>query len=510
MIEPMVELNNSVAMTSGQKCLSDGLDRFAEQFLSLFYIISPMETTRDDPYLVPDYEVALIPAIGLLLVIEQVIRFFQRKQLSRFPDLVINTGSALIFTLARVFLLSLVITIFTWLYTNYRVVDLPLHSVWTWVLSLLLVEFVYYWTHRALHEFNILWAAHQFHHMAEDVNITTTIRDSIVDLVIYDIFPLPLAIIIPPPILVVHIQFSLIYQIWLHNEVIGNLGPIEYIINTPRQHRVHHGKNPYCIDKNYGALIMVWDRLFGTHQTEQDPIVFGVVSPVPKTFDSMTLQFGYYRDIWHKFNTVEGVGNKLSALFKGPGWMPGKPRLGLISDVPEPDRSLPKYSHDPYIPFWKMVYIGFHGAFVVLGFYLLADHPFIRFSPMKGLIGMFYIIFLLTAFGAIFDNRKWAPILEIMRCLVFYAFDYYLITPVHSTLGHNEYFVLSITLWTVRTAHMVSILWWLVYMIVDYVRREDRDNGSDYMMASNGEKDVESDTSSMIARNKCQNIFIIF
>jgi alkylglycerol monooxygenase len=174
---------------------------------------------------------------------------------------------------------------------------------------------------------------------------------------------------------VVHIQFSLIYQIWLHNEVVGNLGIIEYIINTPRQHRVHHGKNPYCIDKNYGALIMIWDRIFGTHQTEKEKIVFGVVSPTPKTFDSMILQFGYYKELWHKFQTVQGFGNKMSALFKGPGWAPGKPRLGLISDVPEPDPTLPKYSYDPYIPLWRKMYVFAHGSFLVLAFYLMADHP---------------------------------------------------------------------------------------------------------------------------------------
>lgn len=111
----------------------------------------------------------------------------QRKDITRFSDIVVNTGSAFIFTLTRVFLLTIVINIFSFLHENYRIVDLPLHSVWTWLLSLILVEFVYYWTHRALHEFNILWAAHQFHHMAEDVNITTTIRDSVVDLVIYDV-----------------------------------------------------------------------------------------------------------------------------------------------------------------------------------------------------------------------------------------------------------------------------------------------------------------------------------
>lgn len=81
----------------------------------------------------------------------------------------------------------MVIELFDYIHTNYAFVHLPLHSVWTWLFSLLMVEFVYYWTHRALHEFNILWAAHQFHHMAEDINITTTVRDSIVDLVIYDV-----------------------------------------------------------------------------------------------------------------------------------------------------------------------------------------------------------------------------------------------------------------------------------------------------------------------------------
>ena len=186
---------------------------------------------------------------------------------------------------------------------------------------------------------------------------------------------MPLALIIPPQILLVHVQFSLIYQVWLHNQVIGHLGFIEYLINTPRQHRVHHGKNPYCIDKNYGALIMVWDRLFGTHQTEKEPIVFGVVSSTPQTYDTMTLQFGYYREVWHKFRSMDGTCDKLSALFKGPGWQPGKPRLGMRSDRPEPDSTAPKYSYNPYIADWKKWYTGMHGIIVVIGFYLMADHP---------------------------------------------------------------------------------------------------------------------------------------
>ena len=174
-------------------------------------------------------------------------------------------------------------------------------------------------------------------------------------------------------------QFSLIYQIWLHNSVVGDLGFIEYIVNTPRQHLVHHGKNPYCIDKNYGALLMIFDRMFGTYQRErtEDKLVFGVVSPTPSTFDPMILQFGYYRDVYNKFIQMENFGDKMSALLKGPGWSPGKPRLGLISDVPEPDRNAPKYSYDPKTSPWIKLYIGLHGTLLLLGLYFIGQHTLI-------------------------------------------------------------------------------------------------------------------------------------
>lgn len=182
-----------------------------------------------------------------------------------------------------------------------------------------------------------------------------------------------MALLIPPAILSLHIQFSLIYQIWLHNDVIGNLGPLEYLINTPRQHRVHHGKNPYCIDKNYGALLMIWDRLFGTYQEEKERIIFGTVDSNPKTFDLLTLQFSHYGRIMEKFNNMNGT-DKLSALLKGPGWMPNKPRLGLIADVPEPIISDSIYSYQPNITNLKKVYIFFHGVIIVIGFYVLAQN----------------------------------------------------------------------------------------------------------------------------------------
>ena len=122
---------------------------------------------------------------------------------------------------------------------------------------------------------------------------------------------------------------------------------------------------------------MLWDRVFGTHQIERQVIYFGVVSPTPHTMDPFVLQFGFYKNIWQKFFTYEGFGNKISVLMKGPGWAPGKPRLGLLDDIPEPDPTEPKYNYDPYIAEWRKCYVFFQSAIFGFGFYILADNQFI-------------------------------------------------------------------------------------------------------------------------------------
>lgn len=115
-----------------------------------------------------------------------MIRFVQHKRFSRVSDIVVNVGAGLIFVAVRVMLLSVVVPVFYWLYDNYRLVTLP-NCVSTWFLSLLLVEFVYYWVHRSLHEINIFWASHQFHHNAVEIDVSTTLRDTVVDLIIYEV-----------------------------------------------------------------------------------------------------------------------------------------------------------------------------------------------------------------------------------------------------------------------------------------------------------------------------------
>ncbi|KAF7488343.1 Alkylglycerol monooxygenase [Sarcoptes scabiei] len=445
-------------------CLSLMGRGLLEQLGWMFYYIKPKNSLFMSVDEVPNYEVQIFPIFGVLMVIEQIIRLLQRKRFSRLSDVIVNTGAGLVFVALRVALLGVVLKLFYFLYDNYRLVDLPKNCISTWFLSLILIEFCYYWVHRSLHEINIFWASHQFHHNAIEIDISTTLRDTVVDLVIYEFFPAPLALLIPPPILLIHMQFSLIYQVWLHTEVVNHLGPIEYIINTPRQHRVHHGRNPYCIDKNYGALLMIFDRIFGTYQAEEEKIVFGTTEPPYETFDSLTLHFYYYYDsVWKKFKSMTTFKDKMKALFYGPGWAPGKPRTGLLSDIPPVDPHQPIERYDCEISFMESYYVMAHSFLIALGFYIITDHPLIRNSPLNALIIMFYVIFALTTFGTIFDQRSIAPLAESIRCLLFFPFDVYVIQPWIEQLSppnHLRDFI-GLSLSFLRLLHIVSIAAWM-------------------------------------------------
>ena len=140
-------------------------------------------------------------------------------------------------------------------------------------------------------EVNLFWATHQTHHSAEDYNLSTALRQGVLQSYCSWIFYLPLALFVPPSIFLIHSQMNLLYQFWIHTDVISNLGPFEYILNTPSHHRVHHGRNPYCIDKNYAGVLIIWDRIFGTFAPERDnePIAYGLIHPI-NTFDPLDTQ----------------------------------------------------------------------------------------------------------------------------------------------------------------------------------------------------------------------------
>ena len=158
-------------------------------------------------------------------------------------------------------------------------------------MSLSTVHLTNLYVSRPFTEVHFLWSHHQVHHSSEEFNLAVGLRQSVFQHWCNFMFYLPLAFFIPPSHFIAHNQFNLIYQLWIHTTVIDDLGPLEFIFNTPKHHRVHHGCNLYCLDKNYGGVLIIWDRLFGTFMEERnkDEIIYGLVVS-PRSFNPLYLQ----------------------------------------------------------------------------------------------------------------------------------------------------------------------------------------------------------------------------
>jgi alkylglycerol monooxygenase len=196
-------------------------------------------------------------------------------------------------------------------YIYYLVIEyfsLPLLDTadwWTWVLAMVMYDFCYYWLHRLGHERIILWASHVAHHQSEDYNLSTALRQTSTGFLLGWVFYIPMYMLgIPAEVVVTVGALNLLYQFWVHTEHIPKMGWYEWFFVTPSNHRVHHAQNDIYLDRNYGGLLIIWDRLFGSFQEEleDEPVIFGIRGPL-KSWNPFTAITHIYRDIamdsWH-------------------------------------------------------------------------------------------------------------------------------------------------------------------------------------------------------------------
>ena len=183
-------------------------------------------------------------------------------------------------------------------------------------------DFTYYWMHRWEHEIRILWAHHSVHHSSPEFNLTTALRLAWIEGLIEWIFFVPMIVIgFDVAQTIIALAIGLAYQTWIHTEKIGRLGWLDKVLNTPSVHRVHHGANPSYLDKNYGGILIVWDRMFGTYQPEDQPVVYGLTKPIG-TSNPITINFFEYAQIIKDLRRSRSWYEACGYLFKRPGWRP--------------------------------------------------------------------------------------------------------------------------------------------------------------------------------------------
>jgi len=193
---------------------------------------------------------------------------------------------------------------------------------WVWVLLFFADDFSYYWFHRVSHESRLFWASHVVHHSSQHYNLSTALRQSWVPMTYFP-FWLWLPLVGFEPYMVLLAQaWSLIYQFGIHTERVGKFPrPVEAVFNTPSHHRVHHGINEQYLDRNYGGILIIWDKMFGSYEPEGERVRYGLTSQL-KTFRPVRVAFHEYIAMWHDMKRAQSLRAKLGIVFHGPGWTP--------------------------------------------------------------------------------------------------------------------------------------------------------------------------------------------
>ncbi|PKL79619.1 MAG: sterol desaturase family protein [Candidatus Melainabacteria bacterium HGW-Melainabacteria-1] len=265
-----------------------------------------------------------LPVFFVAIGIEALVAWRTRKDWYSLHDSVANLACGSLEQLAELAYKTLIFAVYVLLYEHLRLANWPLESVLAWISCFILVDLGYYWYHRASHRIWLLWAGHGPHHQSEEYNLTVALRQGALERAGSWLFWLPLAIAgFHPLMYLACAQFNNIYQFFIHTRAIDRLGPLEAVFNTPSHHRVHHGKNPAYIDKNFGGVLIIWDRLFGSFAPEQEAPVFGTVSPL-RSWNPLWANWVFYVEMAQYMKGLTLL-QRLQLPLKPPGWHPDRP-----------------------------------------------------------------------------------------------------------------------------------------------------------------------------------------
>jgi len=292
------------------------------------------------------------PVFVILILLEMLVGHLRGKSGFYFSDTLNSMGLGMMYQISSAFVKLLSIGIYAWVAQHAALLELP-DAWWIWPLALLGYDFLYYWLHRCGHEIAVLWAAHVVHHQSERYNLTTALRQTSSGALLSWIFYLPLAILgVPVKVFVAVALIDLLYQFWVHTELIGRLGWFDRVFVSPSNHRVHHATNDIYLDRNYGGILILWDRLFGTFIEEQDaqPVVYGTRSPL-RSWNPIKANIEVYQKLITLSGRTTGWRDKIRIWLKHPGWQPDC----VTQQHPEAPFDLHRARYEPALPgSWKI------------------------------------------------------------------------------------------------------------------------------------------------------------
>jgi sterol desaturase/sphingolipid hydroxylase (fatty acid hydroxylase superfamily) len=358
------------------------------------------------------YIILAVPVFFALIGIELLAARLQRSDYYRFSDSMSDLSCGMVQQVIGVFLKTVIFGAYVFVYGRLRMATLPERSVLVWCACFLGIDFLYYWFHRTSHRVNAVWATHVVHHQSEDFNLAVALRQAAFQEAFSWLYYLPLAVLgFPPLVFLAAVTANTLYQFWIHTRAIGKLGPLEWVLNTPSHHRVHHGRNPKYIDRNYAGALIVWDRMFGTFQEEEDEPVYGITTPLA-SWSPVWANVHYWVELFGLARATRGAGDRFRLFLAPPGWRPAE--LGGFQPAPEVDPAYRKF--DIAVPpgLKAYVFVQFLGALAFGGVFVFREKDW----PLIGRVAAAAaIVVTLAVLSALLERRRWAALVEGVRLL---------------------------------------------------------------------------------------------
>ncbi len=363
-----------------------------------------------------NYILYAVPAFFLLIGIELLVDRWRGLPTYRLADALNSLSAGVLSTTSGLLTKAIGLLTYTFAWQHLALFELPVDNLWVWLFAFVFYDFCYYWLHRMGHERSILWAAHSVHHQSEEYNLSTALRQTSTGFLFGWIFYLPMALVGVPPLVFLTVgALNLLYQFWVHTRHIPKLGWFEWFFITPSNHRVHHAQNQVYMDRNYGGVFILWDRLFGTFQEELDehPVVFGVTVPL-RSWNPLWANLQVYAALWQDARRTESRWDKLRIWFMRTGWRPAD----VAARYPQSKPDLSQFRRfEVALPRSRQLYalLQFVG-YVLGGTWLLAVGESLPLADV--LLGCAWMAGGLYVIGMWLENRGWAGRLELLRLLL--------------------------------------------------------------------------------------------
>ncbi len=418
---------------------------------------------------------ASIPLFFLLILIELAVARRRHRALYRLNDSISDLSCGILSQLLGVFTNLLVLGIYAWCVQHLSLQRASLLPGWisrvpfgdgavpgafcvdwqawaTWIVAFLLVDLAYYVLHRYSHTIHLLWAGHVVHHSSEEYNLTVALRQSALHGLLSWVFFVPLAIIgLPWELFATCYALNLVYQFWIHTREVDKLPAwLEWWLNTPSHHRVHHGVNPQYQDRNYAGALIIWDRMFGTFEPEVEPVVYGITTPLGSwnpVWANVHIFAGIARNAWH----TKRWRDKWRVIFGHPGFVPAD-----LADDAAPKFAWPVHApaFDPVVPRAQQVYAAAQFLTILAAAYAtLVSASTLAAHEIAAML--FFVTIGLANVGASFEGRTWVTGMELSRlATIAVAASVFLVRGEHVALAA---FALSISVGSIGWLSVICV-----------------------------------------------------